>query len=91
MKLISLSQINLEARGVARQLTADMLISHLFLHLLPLPALLPISEFVLNEKFQRNASKFDIFYIYVYENPKLLFSIFHFVLLYFFPLGKNIK
>ena len=35
-------------------------------------ALLPISEFVLDEKFQRNASKFGIFYIY--ENLKLLFS-----------------
>ena len=34
--------------------------------------LLPISDFVLNEKFQRNASKFSIFYIY--ENLKLLFS-----------------
>ena len=36
--------------------------------------LLPISEFVLDEKFQRNASKFAIFYIY--ENPKLLFPFF---------------
>ena len=33
--------------------------------------LLPISGFVLNEKFQRNASKFAISIIY--ENPKLLF------------------
>ena len=33
--------------------------------------LLPISEFVLNEKFQRNASKFAIYYIY--ENPKFHF------------------
>ena len=37
-------------------------------------ALLPISEFVLDEMFQRNASKFAIFYIY--ENPKLLFPFF---------------
>ena len=35
--------------------------------------LLPISEFVLDEKFKRNASKFAV-----------AFSIFHFVLLYFF-------
>ena len=41
--------------------------------------LLPISEFVLDEKFQRNASKFAIFYIY--KNPKLLFPIF--ILCYF--------
>ena len=34
----------------------------------------PISGFVLDEKFQRNASKFAIFY--VYENPKLLFPFF---------------
>ena len=33
--------------------------------------LLPISEFVLDKKFQRNASKFDIFYID--ENPKVAF------------------
>ena len=37
-------------------------------------SLLPISEFVLDEKFQRNDSKFAIFYIY--ENPKLLFPFF---------------
>ena len=37
-------------------------------------SLLPISGFVLEEKFQRNASKFGIFYIY--ENPKLLFPFF---------------
>ena len=30
-----------------------------------------VSEFVLDEKFQRNASKFALFYIH--ENPKLLF------------------
>ena len=36
--------------------------------------ILPISEFVLDEKFQRNTSKFAIFYIY--ENPKLLFPFF---------------
>ena len=36
--------------------------------------LLPISEFVLDEKFHRNASKFVIFYIY--ENLKLLFPFF---------------
>ena len=47
-------------------------------------SLLPISGFVLDEKFQQNASKFAIFDIY--ENPKLLFPffIFHFMLLYFF-------
>ena len=33
--------------------------------------LLPISEFVLDKKFQRNASEFAIFYIY--KNPKLHF------------------
>ena len=37
-------------------------------------SLLPISEFVLDEKFQRNASKSAIFYIY--ENPKLHFLFF---------------
>ena len=31
----------------------------------------PILEFVIDEKFQQNASKFAIFYIY--ESPKLLF------------------
>ena len=36
-------------------------------------ALLPISEFVLDKKFQQNASKFAIFYIY--KNPKLLFPL----------------
>ena len=35
-------------------------------------ALLPISEFVLDEKFLQNTSKFAIFHIY--ENPILLFS-----------------
>ena len=40
----------------------------------PKHSLLPTSGFVLNEKFQRNASKFAIFYIY--ENPKLLFPFF---------------
>ena len=35
--------------------------------------LLPILRFVLDKKFQRNASKFTIFYIY--ENPKLLFPV----------------
>ena len=35
------------------------------IHLLPTRlSLLPISEFVLNEKFQRNASKFAIFYVF---------------------------
>ena len=38
----------------------------------PYVPLLLISEFVLNEKFQRNASKFVIFYIYI--NPKLPWS-----------------
>ena len=37
-------------------------------------SILPISEFVVNEKFQRNASKFAIFYIS--ENPKLHFLLF---------------
>ena len=36
--------------------------------------LLPILRFVLDEKFQRNASKFAIFDLY--ENPKLLFPFF---------------
>ena len=36
--------------------------------------LLPISEFVLDEKLQRNASKFDIFY--VYEKATLGFRIY---------------
>ena len=40
-----------------------------------------MSGFVLDEKFQRNASKFAIFYIYV--NPKLLFCLlFHATLLF---------
>ena len=39
-------------------------------------------RFMLDEKFQRNASKFDIFYIY--ENPKLFFPFF--ISCYFFPL-----
>ena len=66
--------------------------------------LLPLSGFVLNEKFQRNTLKFAIFYIDI-RTPKVAFSVFHFVLLYFFPnecpgpcrhilghsLGKNIK
>ena len=38
-------------------------------------SLLPISGFVLDKKFQRNASKFAIFYL-VYQNPKLLFPFF---------------
>ena len=42
-------------------------------------ALLPILRFVLDEKFQLNASKFAIFYIY--ENSKLLFPVF--ILCYF--------
>ena len=46
-------------------------------------ALLPISGFVLDEKFQRNASKFAIFYIY--ENPKLLFPFFISCYFIFFP------
>ena len=36
--------------------------------------LLPILRFVLDEKFQQNASKFAI--LYIYENPKLLFPFF---------------
>ena len=65
--------------------------------------LLPISEFVLNEQFQWNASKFAIFYIH--ENPKLLFPFFISPYFIFFPnecpglcrhrpghsLGKKIK
>ena len=39
--------------------------------------------FMLDEMTQQNTSKFAIFYIY--ENPKLPSSIFHFMLLYFFP------
>ena len=51
----------------------------LFLHIrgsnIIIPStLLPISELVLVEKFQRNASKFAIFY--TYENPMLLFLFF---------------
>ena len=47
-------------------------------------ALLPISEFVLNEKFQRNTSNYAIFYIH--ENPKLFFPFFILsYLLYIFP------
>ena len=45
--------------------------------------LLPISEFALDEKFQRNASKFAIFYIGI-RKPKVAFSVFHFVVLYIF-------
>ena len=48
-------------------------------------SLLPISEFVLDEKFQRKASKFAIFYI-LYENPKLLFPFFISCYFMFFPL-----
>ena len=44
-------------------------------------ALPPTSGFVLDEKFQRNASKFAIFYIY--ENSKLLFPFR--ATLFFFP------
>ena len=44
-------------------------------------ALFPISEFVLDEKFHRNASKFAIFYIN--ENPNLLFPFFLFCARYF--------
>ena len=47
--------------------------SHLFICQLH-TTLLPILRFVLDEKFQQNASKFAIFYIY--ENPKLLFPFF---------------
>ena len=44
--------------------------------------LLPISGFVLFEKFHRNSPKFAIFYT---QRSKVAFSAFHFVLLYFFP------
>ena len=37
-------------------------------------SLLPILRFMLDEKFQWNASKFAIFYMY--KNPKLLFPFF---------------
>ena len=48
--------------------------------------LLLMSGFVLDEKFQQNASKFAIFYLILYvRKPKVAFSIFHFVLLYCFP------
>ena len=47
-------------------------------------ALLPILRFVLDEKFQRNASKFAIFYIPI-RKPKVVFAVFHFVLHYFIP------
>ena len=48
-----------------------------------LNSLLQISGFVLNEKFQRNASKITIFYIHV--NPKLLFPSFILFYFIFFP------
>ena len=40
--------------------------------------------FVLNEKFQQNASKFAVFYIGI-RKPKVAFSVFHFMPLYIFP------
>ena len=40
-------------------------------------------RFMLDQMTWRNASKFAIFCMY--ENLKLLFPFFHFVLLYFFP------
>ena len=46
-------------------------------------ALLPILRFMLDEMFQRNASKFAIFYVGI-RKPKVAFSVFHFVLLYVF-------
>ena len=45
-------------------------------------SLLPISEFVLDEKFQRNASKFAIYI--KFTKTQSCFSVFHFVLLYNF-------
>ena len=39
-------------------------------------SLLLISGIVLDEKFQRNASKFAIFHIYIYENLKFHFPFF---------------
>ena len=48
-----------------------------------LNSLLPISVFVLDEKFHRNASKFAIFHIY--ENPKMLFPFFISCYFIFFP------
>ena len=66
---------------------------------LRLISLLPISEFMLDKKFQRNASKFAI--CYKYKNPKLLFPFFIWCNFMFLPnecpdrpghsLGKNIK
>ena len=50
-----------------------------------LKSLLPISGIVLDEKFQRNASKFAIFYIGI-RRPKVAFSVFHFVQLYILPI-----
>ena len=47
--------------------------------------LLPISEFVLDENSQQNASKFARFYIY--ENPKLLFPFF--ISCYYFIFSPN--
>ena len=46
--------------------------------------LLPISGFVLDERFQRNASKFAIFHIGI-QKPKVAFSVFHFAQFYIFP------
>ena len=49
-------------------------------------SLLPISGFVLDEKFQWNASKFAVFYMYEKWKAKVVFSIFHFgQLFYVFP------
>ena len=45
--------------------------------------LLKNKKFMLDEMTQRTASKFAIFHIY--ENQNFAFSVFHFVLLYFFP------
>ena len=50
------------------------------------PSLLPISEFVLKETFQRNASNIAIFYVSLYENqnlfiPFLILSYFGFFLM----------
>ena len=57
--------------------------------------LLPISEFVLDEKFQQNASTYAIFY--VYESPKLIFPFFILCNFIFLPnecpdnISNNIK
>ena len=52
-------------------------------------SLLQISEFVLDKKFQWNASKFTIFHMY--ENPKLLFTFFILCYLEKYQVERNKK